>query len=60
MEGLTPRRNYLELNTPAELAIRNAIAEVENLGCHVDLTEAVTLLQNAFDTVADFIDLNPS
>jgi len=51
-----PRRNRLDLNTPAELAIHNAMQEVEKIGADVKLTEAITLLSKAKDLVADFID----
>lgn len=53
---LPPRRTRLDLNTPAELAIRNAIDEVENIGADVKLTDAVNLLDQARELVADFID----
>ena len=33
-----PRRNRVDLNTPAELAIRNAIRAVEETGCDPLLT----------------------
>ena len=52
----TPRRNRLDLMTPAELAIYNASQEVEKLGADVKLTEAVILLSKARELVADFID----
>jgi hypothetical protein len=51
-----PRRNRLDLNEPAELAIHNAIQEVEKLPADERLTRAVTLLSEAKDMVADFID----
>jgi hypothetical protein len=51
-----PRRNRLDLNTPAELAIHNAIQEVEKAGADERLTEAVILLAKAKDCIADFID----
>ena len=54
----TPRRNRLDLNKPAELAIRNAMSEVEKLPADAGLTEAIISLQNAFERVADFIDDN--
>ena len=53
-----PRRIRIDLMTPAELAIRNAVLEVENAGCHVLLTDAVVLLQQAREKVADFVDAN--
>jgi hypothetical protein len=51
-----PRRSILSDNTPEELAIRNAMAAVEKMGADVRLTEAVTLLNQAFEKVADFVD----
>lgn len=38
-----PRRSRLDLNTPAELAIRAAVEAVESAGAHPLLTEAVIL-----------------
>lgn len=52
----TPRRNRLDLNTPAEKAIYNAMQEIEKAGADVRLTEAVILLSKAREMVADFID----
>lgn len=51
-----PRRSRLDLCTPAELAIYNAMTEVEKVGADVRLTEAVILLSQAKDKVADYID----
>jgi len=51
-----PRRVRLDLNEPAELAIYNAMQEVEKIGADVRLTEAVTLLSKAKDLVSDFVD----
>lgn len=51
-----PRRNRIDLNTPAELAIRCAIRAVEDSGCDPLLTEAVMMLVAAREKVADFID----
>ncbi len=56
MENEIPRRIRLDLNTPAELAIYNAMQEVENVGADVKLTEAVILLSKARDLVADYVD----
>lgn len=50
------RRAHLELNVPAELAIRNAMAAVEAMGADIRLTDAVVHLGKAFDHVADFVD----
>jgi len=51
-----PRRNQLNLNTPAELAIHNAMQEVEKAGADVKLTEAINLLSKAKDCVSDYVD----
>jgi hypothetical protein len=51
-----PRRIRLDLSEPAELAIRNAVSEVEKIGADVRLTKAVNLLHEARELVADFID----
>lgn len=52
----TPRRSRLDLNEPAEIAIRNAVNEIEKIGADTRLTEAVMLLAKAKDLVSDFID----
>lgn len=52
-----PRRNRIDLFTPAELAIRACVFEVEKVGAHPLLTEAVILLQQAKDKVAEFVEL---
>lgn len=51
-----PRRIRLDLNTPAELAIRAAVDAVELVGAHPLLTEAVILLGQAREKVADYVD----
>jgi len=51
-----PRRNQLDLLTPAELAIFEAMQAVEKIGADEKLTEAVIILQKARDLVADFIE----
>ena len=51
-----PRRNYLDLQEPAESAIYNAMTEIEAIGADVKLTEAITLLQKAKELVSDYID----
>lgn len=51
-----PRRIRLDLNTPAELAVRNAVDEVEKLPADTRLTEAVILLDQAREKIADYID----
>lgn len=55
-----PRRSNLDLNEPVELAIRNAINEVEKVGADVKLTEAVILLDQALNKVSDYIDEQPN
>jgi len=51
-----PRRSRLDLCTPAEVAIYNAMQEVEKVGADVRLTDAVNLLSQAKDKVADYVD----
>ncbi len=51
-----PRRNCLDHNTPVELAIRQIVHDVESLGADVLLTDAVNLLHEAREKVADFIE----
>lgn len=53
--GIKPR-NCLDLQTPAEAAIRAAIAEVENTGAHPMLTDTVVLLGQALDKLGTYID----
>lgn len=54
-----PRRHDISLHTPAESAIRAAIIAIEAAGCHKLLTEAMNLLHEASDKVADFVELQP-
>lgn len=55
-----PRRIRIDKLTPAELAIRNAVVLIEEMPADVRLSEAQTLLQQARDKVADFVDgVNP-
>lgn len=51
-----PRRNRIDLLTPAESAIREAMLAVEQAGAHPLLTEAVELLDEAKNVVGDFVD----
>ena len=51
-----PRRIRVDLMTPAELAIRDAVAAVEQAGAHPLLTDAVNLLGQAQAKVADYVD----
>lgn len=48
-----PRRNRVDHWTPAERAIAAAVDVVERAGCEVRLTDAVTLLGQARELVAD-------
>jgi hypothetical protein len=41
---------------PAEKSIYDAMQEVESLGCHIRLTDAVNLLGQARDAVADWAE----
>lgn len=52
-----PRRIRLDLYAPAEMAIREAVVEVEKAGAHPLLTDAVLLLGQAREKVADYVDL---
>jgi len=56
MENEIPRRNRLDLNTPAEKAIYDAIQEVEKAGADPKLTDVVVMLGKAKDLLSDFID----
>lgn len=51
-----PRRHRVDLWTPAEAKISDAIDFVERAGCDPRLTDAVVLLGRAKDKVADFVD----
>lgn len=50
------RRNRLDLNTPAEIAIHDAMQEVEKVGADIRLTEAIMHLAKAKDLLGDYID----
>lgn len=52
----TTRRVHLDRCTPAELAIYNAMVEVEKLEADLRLTAAIIKLQEAKDLVGDFVD----
>ena len=56
MEEIMNRRNRLDLMTPAELAIYNAMQEVEKMGADIRLTKATIALSDAKKFVADYID----
>jgi hypothetical protein len=51
-----PRRNQLQLLSLGEMAIRQAQITVEEMGCDVLLTQALVLLGEARDKVADYVD----
>lgn len=55
-----PRRIQIDKMVPAELAIIAAMLAVEDAGCDHLLTEAVVLLAEAKDKVADFVDGAPA
>lgn len=55
-----PRRCRLDLNTPAELAIYNAMQEVEKLGADPVLTNIVSVLATSKDLLSDFLESNPT
>lgn len=57
LENGIPRRNRIDLFTPAEIAIWQAASAVEDAGAHPLLTEAVLLLKQARDKVADYVEL---
>lgn len=52
----TPRKNRLDLNIPAEMAIYNAIQEVEKLGAAPKLTEVVEMLSNSKELLSEYVD----
>ena|SRR5579864_2518013 len=54
-----PRRVDILRITPAEQAIRAAVIAVENLPADTRLTEAVMLLMEAREYVADYVDNCP-
>jgi hypothetical protein len=59
MSDNVPRRARVEMWTPAEKAIHDAVHSVEAMPASVHLTNAVILLQQAKDKVADFVDGKP-
>lgn len=52
----TPRRCFIDKNTAAEKAIRNAMSEVEKVGADVKLTEVTFLLEKARNVLGDYVD----
>jgi hypothetical protein len=59
-ENTIPRRQQMLSWTPAEVAIADAVEAVERAGAHPLLTDAVILLQQAREKVADYIDATPA
>lgn len=55
-DSVIPRRNRIDRFSPAEKAIYDAMQVVEAAGAHPLLTDAVVLLVQARDKVADFVD----
>jgi hypothetical protein len=51
-----PRKVDINRQTVAERAIRHAMAEVEAMGADELLTDAVILLDQAFDKCAEYTD----
>jgi hypothetical protein len=51
-----PRRNRMAEWIPAEHAIFHAVDVVEKTGCHPLLTEAINLLHEAQNKVADYVE----
>lgn len=51
-----PRRCRVDLYTPTEKAISDAMQAVEGLPADVRLTDAVILLAQAREKVADFVE----
>lgn len=56
MDNPIPRRIRIDQFTPAERAIYDAVQAVEALPAHKRLTDAVVLLQQAREAVADYVD----
>jgi hypothetical protein len=50
------RRSCLYLLTPAEKSVYDAVQAVEAVGADVRLTDAVVLLQQAREKLADYFD----
>ena len=51
-----PRRIRLDLNTEAELSIREAVNKIEAIGADVKLTDAINKIWDGFELVADYVD----
>jgi hypothetical protein len=55
-ENEIPRRNRVDLYTPAELSIHNAIAEVESLEPSEEATAIIVKLLEAKSQLHDLVD----
>jgi hypothetical protein len=51
-----PRRSKMECWTPAERATYDLTQQIEALGCHPLLTDAVVLLSQVRDKIADWCE----
>jgi hypothetical protein len=51
-----PRRQRLDYSQHTERIIDHAVSEIEELGAHPRLTDAVTLLAEARDALSDWLD----
>lgn len=51
-----PRRSCIYLLTPAEKAVYDSVQAVEKVGADVRLTDAVVLLQQVREKLADYFD----
>jgi hypothetical protein len=55
-QGFNSRRNRVDCMTSTELAIRDCVKKIEELGCSIKLTNAINHLHKARELVADFVD----
>jgi hypothetical protein len=55
-DNTIPRRSRLDLLSTGERAVYDAVQAVEGMGADPLLTDAVVLLQQARDKIADFVD----
>ena len=55
--GKWPRRSSIPHWTPEEKMIQDVVDAVEKLGAHPRLTDCVTLLGQAREALADWIDI---
>jgi len=59
MSNEIPRRARMDMWTPAEKAIQEAVDRVEEMGAHPKLTDIVVMLGRARELVADYVDERP-